>query len=75
VAGGQTLPRDFFRIRLPQGFASMDANTFDITTLEGLKLYRMRQAYTADRWGFLDVTNGRSGYTPRFVQFALKLYF
>jgi hypothetical protein len=25
---------------------------FDITT-QGLKLYRMRQAYTPDRWGFL----------------------
>jgi hypothetical protein len=40
-----------------------------------LKLYRMRQAYTPDRWGFLDVSGSRSAYTPRFIQIALKLYF
>ena len=39
---------------------------------EGLKLYRMRQAYTPDRWGFLGT---RSPYTPRFIQIAVKLYF
>jgi len=75
VTGTQTLPKDFFRVRLPEGFFSTNANSFDIRTLEGLKLYRMRQAYTADRWGFLDITSGRSGYTPRFIQIALKLYF
>ena len=50
----------------------MDANSFDITTERGLKLYRLRQAYTPDRWGFL---GARSPYTPRFVQVALKMYF
>ena len=50
----------------------MDANAFDITTAEGLKLYRLRQAYTPDRWGFL---GARSPYTPRFVQVALNIYF
>ena len=53
----------------------MNANSFDITTVQGLQLYRLRQAYTPDRWGYLDVTPGRSGYTPRFIQIALKLYF
>ncbi|MBL8173564.1 MAG: hypothetical protein JNK48_02785 [Bryobacterales bacterium] len=75
VPGTQTLPAAFFRVPVPEGFASMNANGFDITTAEGLKLYRLRQAYTGDRWGFLDVSAGRSGYTPRFVQFAVKLYF
>ncbi len=75
VAGGQTLPRNFFNVRLPDRFFSLNANSFDIGTLDGLKLYRMRQSYTADRWGFLDVAGGRSGYTPRFIQFAVKLYF
>jgi hypothetical protein len=60
---------------LPNGFFSRNANSFDISTLEGLKLYRMRQSYTPDRWGFLDVTGSRSAYTPRFIQVALKLYF
>jgi hypothetical protein len=75
VPGAQTLPRDFFRVQLPDRFFSRNANSFDISTLEGLKLYRMRQAYTPDRWGFLEVTGSRSAYTPRFIQVALKLYF
>jgi hypothetical protein len=75
ASGTQTLVRDFFRIPLPEGFYSMNANSFDITTPQGLKLYRLRQAYTGDRWGFLDVSPGRSGYTPRFVQFSVKFYF
>jgi hypothetical protein len=75
VPGTQVLPRDFFRIQLPQEFFATAPNSFDISTLQGLKLYRLRQSYTADRWGFLDVAPGRSGYTPRFIQFALKLYF
>jgi len=50
----------------------MNPNQFDITTPEGLKLYRMRQAYTPDRWGFL---GARSPYTPRFLQVAVKIYF
>jgi outer membrane receptor protein involved in Fe transport len=75
VPGTQVLPRDFFRLPLPDRFFSRNANSFDISTLEGLKHYRLRQVYTADRWGYLDVATGRSGYTPRFIQFALKLYF
>lgn len=75
IPGTQALRNDFFSVPLPEGFFSMNANSFDITTLQGLQLYRMRQSYTPDRWGFLDVTAGRSGYTPRFIQFALKLYF
>ncbi len=75
VTGTQVLPRDFFRVQLPDRFFSLNANSLDISTLEGLKLYRLRQVYTADRWGYLDITNGRSGYTPRFIQFAMKFYF
>ncbi|HKQ91987.1 MAG TPA: hypothetical protein VJZ77_14940, partial [Blastocatellia bacterium] len=75
VTGTQTLPRDFFRVQLPNGFFSRNANSFDISTPDGLKLYRMRQAYTPDRWGFLEVAGSRSAYTPRFIQVALKLYF
>jgi hypothetical protein len=73
------LPRDFFAVPVPQGFHSMNENTFDITTVQGLKLYRMKQAYTPDRWGYLAVTRGAGAlaapYTPRFFQIALKLYF
>lgn len=73
------LPRDFFVVPVPQGSHSMNLNSFDITTLDGLKLFRLKQAYTPDRWGFLGVTRGAgaliSPYTPRFIQFAVKLYF
>jgi hypothetical protein len=75
IPGTQSLRADFFSIRLPEGFHSLVANSIDITTPDGFRLYRMRQSYTPDRWGFLAVTPGRSGYTPRFIQFALKLYF
>jgi hypothetical protein len=66
---------DFFRRPLPEGFFSMNVNSFDITTEEGFALYRLRQSYSPDRWGFLSVMPGRSGYTPRFIQFALKINF
>jgi hypothetical protein len=72
LPGTTVLVPDFFRVPLPEGFHSANANQFDVTTQEGLKLYRMRQAYTPDRWGFL---GARSPYTPRFIQVALKLYF
>jgi len=78
-AAAMVLPKDFFVVTLPQGFHSMNVNSFDITTLDGLKLFRTKQAYTPDRWGYLGVTKGAgsliSPYTPRFIQFALKLYF
>ena len=73
------LPRDFFAVPVPQGFHSANLNSFDITNVQGLKLFRLKQAYTPDRWGYLGVTRGAgalaSPYTPRFLQFALKLYF
>jgi len=75
IPGSQTLRPDFFHVPLPEGFFSMTANSFDLTTVQGLQLYRLRQAYTPDRWGFLAVDPGRSGYNPRFFQIALKLYF
>jgi hypothetical protein len=53
LPGTTVLRADFFRVPVPEGFHSMNANEFDITTAEGLKLYRLRQAYTPDRWGFL----------------------
>jgi len=75
IPGTQALRRDFFHVPVPEGFFSMNANQFDLTTVQGIQLYRMRQAYAPDRWGFLDVTGSRSAYTPRFIQVALKLYF
>ncbi|MBP1596725.1 MAG: Cna domain protein [Acidobacteria bacterium] len=78
-AAAMVLPRDFFVTPVPQGFHSVNLNSFDITKVEDLKLYRLKQAYTPDRWGYLAVTRGAGSlaapYTPRFLQFALKLFF
>jgi hypothetical protein len=75
IPGSQSLRPDFFHVPVPEGFFSMNLNQFDLATAHGIQLYRLRQAYTPDRWGFLTVTPGRSGYTPRFIQVALKFYF
>jgi hypothetical protein len=73
IPGTVALRRDFFAAKLPQGFHSSDARGYDITTVEGLQLYRLRQAYNQpERWGSLAV---RDPYTPRFIQFAVKFYF
>ncbi len=64
------LPLDYYaNIRLPQGFATLDANTIDISTLEGFKLFRLRRAYQT---GFGTL---RELGLPRYVQFGLKIYF
>ena len=72
VAPGQTvgaLPLDFFSARIPEGFASRTANSFDIRTLEGLKLYRARQAYDTN-FGTLFANNA-----PRYIQFGVRVFF
>jgi len=65
------IPLDFFRIQVPEGFATKTANSFDITTLQGLKLYRLRQTYDAN-FGSLVAS---PPYQPRYIQFGLKIYF
>ncbi|HXU82625.1 MAG TPA: hypothetical protein VN914_14585, partial [Polyangia bacterium] len=72
VPGTTALVPGFFSTPVPQGFHSTNPNQFDITTPEGLRLYRLRQAYTPDRWGFLGT---RSPYAPRVIQVAVKIYF
>ena len=71
-AAGQTtgaLPLNFFSVQVPQGFASRNANSFDIRTLSGLKLYRSRQAYDTN-FGTLFAQNN-----PRYIQFGIRLFF
>ena len=63
------LPLNFFSVRLPEGFATRTANSFDITTLEGLKLYRLRQSYDTN-FGTLFAVNN-----PRYIQFGIRLFF
>jgi hypothetical protein len=63
------LPADFFHVSLGQNFYGKAATSYDITTLNGYKLYQLRTAY-ATNFGTL-YNNG----TPRYIQFGLKLYF
>jgi hypothetical protein len=64
------LPLDFFaNVKLPPGFATTDANSFDISTPEGFRLYRLRRAYSTS-FGTL-----RELGLPRYIQVGLKFYF
>ncbi|HWS89680.1 MAG TPA: TonB-dependent receptor [Pyrinomonadaceae bacterium] len=71
-SGTGPLPLDFFHVRLPEGFATRDPLSFDITSLEGYKLYRLRQTYDAN---FGTLTSNFSGQNPRYVQFGLRIFF
>jgi hypothetical protein len=64
-----TLPLNFYNVVLPSGFATTNANAFDITTLAGYKDYRLRQAYSPS-FGQL-----RELQLPRYIQFGVKIYF
>jgi outer membrane receptor protein involved in Fe transport len=64
------LPLDFFHIQLPEGFATTNPNSFDITTLQGLKLFRLRQSYDTN-FGALN-----AGFSqPRYIQFGIRIFF
>jgi len=63
------LPASFFTVPLPQGFATKNANSFDLTTVNGYKLYQLRNTYVAN-FGTLY----QSG-SPRYIQFSLKFSF
>ncbi|MBL8169427.1 MAG: carboxypeptidase regulatory-like domain-containing protein [Acidobacteria bacterium] len=64
------LPLNYYAgVRVPEGFATKDANNFDLSTLEGFKLYRLRRAYQTGFGNLRELGN------PRYVQFGLKIYF
>lgn len=73
IAQNQTngvLPLNFFSVAVPEGFATRQPTSFDIRTLEGLKHYRLRQAYN-NNFGTLGVPGGNS----RYIQFGVRLFF
>jgi hypothetical protein len=63
------LPANFFSIPLPPNFFGTPAASYDITTLQGYKLYQLRTAYVIN---FGDIN--QSG-DPRYLQFGVKFYF
>jgi hypothetical protein len=68
------LPNSFFSIPLPANFFASTANSYDITTTQGYKLYQLRNAYNAS-FGELYQPGSAGGGGPRYIQFGLKLYF
>jgi hypothetical protein len=64
-----SLAADFFTIPVPQGFATKNLNSFDITTLNGYKLFALKNSYNQG-FGDLGVKS-----IPRYIQFGLKIYF
>ena len=66
------LPLDFFHVPLPQGFATRDPLSFDIRTLDGFKLYRIRQNYDSS---FGTLAGSSSILLPRYVQFGIRVFF
>lgn len=63
------LPLNFFSLPVPEGFATRNALSFDIRTLEGFKHYRLRQTYDPN-FGTLFAVNN-----PRYIQFGIRLFF
>jgi hypothetical protein len=69
VTTGGALPNDFFHIALPQGFATKSALANDIRTLDGFKLWRIRNNYDTN-FGTLFSPNN-----ARYIQFGIKFIF
>lgn len=63
------LPLNFFSVPVPQNFWGLQPQNFDIRTLDGFKLFRLRQVYNT---GFGDLYNVAQ---PRYIQFGVKIFF
>jgi len=70
VTGATAMPPNFFSIPVPEGFTQMNANSFDITTLNGYKEYRLGQTWD-QRFGTLSTT----GEQARLIQFSARFSF
>ena len=64
------LPKDFYTVQLPANFWAASASSFDLRTVQGIKLFRLRNSNF--NTGFGDLYNYGQ---PRYIQFGLKLYF
>jgi len=73
------LPDSFFHALLPQGFATSNALSYDITTLGGYKLYRLRQTYDGNFGTLtnpqLTIGNPAPANSQRYLQFGIRLIF
>jgi hypothetical protein len=63
------LPPSFFTTPLPTGFSAMSANSFNILTAEGYKLYALKNVADSGFGVLSEKAN------PRYIQFGVKIYF
>lgn len=79
--GGGALPDTFFSVNVPEGFATRNPLAYDLRTLEGFQLWRLRNAYEAN---FGTLTSGQvgnsfgspnPGTSSRYLQFGIRLIF
>jgi hypothetical protein len=68
------LPNGFYTVPLPANFWSAAATTYDITTIQGYQYYQMKSSYNSSFGGLYNAA-GSGVSPPRYLQFALKLYF
>jgi hypothetical protein len=73
LPGTTLLPPNFFSVPLPQGFATAAATSYNITTLQGFKDFRLRQAFNTSFGTFSADPNPSE--QQRFVQFSVKIFF
>jgi hypothetical protein len=66
------LPLDFYHVPLPANFWGTVANSFDIRTLAGYKLYQLRTVFNSGTAGFGQLYNAGQ---PRYMQFGVKIFF
>jgi hypothetical protein len=78
-AGNGALPNNFFSIPVPQGFATTNPLTYDIRTLDGFRLWRLRNSYDSN---FGSLTSGQvgnsfgspnPGTSSRYLQFGIRI--
>src|SRR5579871_4415437 len=70
ASGG--LPANFFAVPPAANFYGIQANSFDIRTIDGYKQYRLRQQFATSSNSGGDLYQSGSA---RYIQFGLKLYF
>ena len=79
TAGNGALPDAFYSIQVPEGFATRNSLAYDIRTLDGFRLWRLRNNYDGN---FGSLTSGaiafgspNPGTSQRYIQFGIRLIF
>jgi len=69
------LPLDFFSVPLPNSFWGAAATSYDITTTQGYKYYRLRQAFSSGGGSNGGKLAGPASGSSRYIQFAIRIFF